>query len=177
MDKVDGLNRGAPMSPMERWENAINENKKKNEERQGIMDRGQRAAKTDTDNRVENHGCQTCASRRYQDQSNDSSVSFQTPTHVPAMMSTGAVIAHEMEHVASENARAERDKREVVHSSVSIQYATCPECGVRYASGGETRTVTKDADEDEDHAEWQEMLEKKNRGAEGSSGRIVDSKA
>ena len=45
-----------------------------------------------------NGECLTCDSRRYVDQSDDSGVSFQTPTHVSPEDSFAAVRAHEMEH-------------------------------------------------------------------------------
>jgi len=174
IEKVDGSNKGNSTPNMERWEKAINENKAKNEERTGIMDRGQRAAKTETENKVEDYECKTCAARRYKDQSDDPSVSFQTPTHISPAQSAGAVISHEMEHVSNENAKAQRENREVISSSVSIQYAICPECGARYAAGGETRTVTKSVDKDKEH---EAMIEMQNRLGGGNSGKIVDAKA
>jgi len=177
IEKVDGSNKGNSAPNMERWERAINENKEKNEERTGITDRGQRAAKSETGNKVGDYECKTCAARRYKDQSNDSSVSFQTPTHIPASQSASAVISHEMEHVTNENAKARRENREVIHSSVSIQYAICPECGARYAAGGETRTVTKAEDKEKEQQEWQEMLEKQNRRGDSENGKIVNAKA
>jgi len=171
-EKVDGSNKGTSMTPMDLWEKAIKENKAKNEERAGIMDRGQRTGKSDTENKVqEDYECKTCASRRYMDQSDDSSVSFQTPTHVPASQSTAAVAGHEMEHVRSEEARAQKENREVISSSVSIQYAICPECGRSYASGGETRTVTKAKQEEEDDDQNKQELK------DPLKGKIVDSKA
>ena len=173
MDKVDGLNKGNTVPVMDRWEKAINESKAKNEERQGIMDRGQRAAKSETENQVQKGACRTCAARRYKDISNDPSVSFQTPTHIPTSLSTGAVLSHENEHVASENAKAQRENREVVQSSVSIYYAVCPECGALYAAGGETRTLTKSVDKEKD---WQGKLDNQNL-QRNPNGRIVDSKA
>jgi NMD protein affecting ribosome stability and mRNA decay len=55
------------------------------------------------------------------------------------------VMAHEQEHVSNEQAKADREGREVVSQTVSVSMAMCPECGRMYASGGETRTVTKDS--------------------------------
>ncbi|MCL2381286.1 MAG: hypothetical protein FWC64_06795 [Treponema sp.] len=86
--------------------------------------------------------CATCDSRRYQDVSNDSSVSFQTPTHISPEKSAAAVRAHEYEHVANEQARADREGRRVVSQTVMLFSAICPECSRVYTSGGETRTVT-----------------------------------
>jgi len=177
MEKIDGLTKGSPTTSMDRWEKAISENKNKNEERHGIMDRGQRTAKSEAENKIENHECQTCASRRYMDQSDDGSVSFQTPTHISPQQSHAAVAAHEQEHVTNENAKAERENREVVSSSVSIHYAICPECGVRYAAGGETKTVTKSADRHEEEQDWQVMLGMQNRRGEELKGQIVNTKA
>jgi hypothetical protein len=153
---VDGINNNnntsREISMMDLWKQTLNENKTKNEERTGIMDRGQRTSKSETESKVGKFGqyeCKTCASRKYQDQSDDSSVSFQAPTHVAAGQSAAAVTSHEREHVANENAKAKRENREVIQSSVSIHYAICPECGRTYAAGGETRTVTKAANKDE----------------------------
>jgi len=87
--------------------------------------------------------CETCASRRYVDQSDDSSVSFQTPTHISPGESASAVMAHEREHVANEQARADREGSTVVSQTISLQVSTCPECKTMYVSGGTTRTVTK----------------------------------
>ena len=87
--------------------------------------------------------CETCSSRRYVDQSDDPSVSFQTPTHISPGASAAMVMAHEREHVTNEQARADREGREVVSQSISLQTAICPECNRSYVSGGTTRTVTK----------------------------------
>ena len=87
--------------------------------------------------------CQTCKKRKYQDQSDDSSVSFQTPQSVPSSMAFGAVSAHEGEHVRNEQIRAKQEGRKVVFQTVSIHMDICPECGKMYVSGGTTRTVTK----------------------------------
>lgn len=87
--------------------------------------------------------CATCASRTYQDVSDDSGVSFQTPTQLDPSEAASAVIAHEGEHVTRERADAEENNREVVSQSVRIHTSICPECGRSYVSGGVTTTVTK----------------------------------
>lgn len=87
--------------------------------------------------------CATCESRRYQDGSDDSGVSFQTPQHIAPQASIGRVRAHESEHVRREDAKADREDRRVISQTVSIKMATCPECGRSYAAGGITKTVTK----------------------------------
>ena len=87
--------------------------------------------------------CNTCNSRSYRDISNDSSVSFQSPTHLSPGPAASAVAAHEAEHVANEKAYAERDGREIISQTVRLMTSICPECKITYVSGGETRTVSK----------------------------------
>ncbi|MCL2069415.1 MAG: hypothetical protein FWH19_00320 [Treponema sp.] len=86
--------------------------------------------------------CATCDSRRYQDVSDDSSVSFQAPTHISPGASAALVAAHEGEHVANEQAKASQEGREIVSQSVRLFTSICPECGRMYVSGGETRTLS-----------------------------------
>lgn len=90
--------------------------------------------------------CRTCKSRKYQDGSNDSTVSFQTPTSLTPQAAETAVRSHEQEHVAHEQVNAKSEGRRVVAQQVAIHYAICPECGRAYVSGGTTTTVTKPAD-------------------------------
>ncbi len=90
-----------------------------------------------------NTECQTCRERRYQDESNDPSVSFQNPQSIHPSMVASTVRAHEMEHVHHERAKAQQEDRKVVSQSVVLHSAICPECGETYTSGGTTRTVTK----------------------------------
>lgn len=92
--------------------------------------------------------CQTCKRRKYKDQSDDPTVSFQSAQSIPTGMVYGAVAAHENEHVRNEQFRAKAEGREVVFQSVSIHTSICPECGRVYISGGTTRTVTKNASND-----------------------------
>jgi len=86
--------------------------------------------------------CYTCANRKYVDQSDDASVSFQTPTKVSPNMAAAAVASHESEHVRNEQAKAQRDDREIVSQTVTLTYDCCPECGRNYVSGGTTRTTS-----------------------------------
>jgi hypothetical protein len=100
--------------------------------------------------------CQTCKNRKYVDQSDDPSVSFQAPTNISPGQSASVVMSHEREHVVNEQARAEKEGREVVSQTVTLQMSTCPECGRMYVSGGTTRTVTvakKDSGEPQINAE------------------------
>jgi len=87
-------------------------------------------------------GCQTCKNRKYVDESNDPSVSFQTPQNISPGQSAGAVMSHEREHVSNEQAKAERENRRVISQTVALSTSICPECGRVYVSGGVTRTVT-----------------------------------
>lgn len=91
---------------------------------------------------MEEGECQTCAERKYQDGSDDSGVSFQTPTHIAPEAAASAVRGHEMEHVVRNQAKAAREDREIVSQSVTLHTAICPECGKVYISGGTTRTTT-----------------------------------
>ena len=90
------------------------------------------------------HRCETCDSRRYQDDSDDPSVSFQTPTHIRPEQSAAMVRSHEYEHVANEQTKADRDGRRVISQGVTLASSICPECNRPYISGGTTRTVTAD---------------------------------
>jgi hypothetical protein len=87
-------------------------------------------------------GCQTCKSRKYVDQSSDSSVSFQSPQHISPGQAAAVVMSHEREHISNDRARAIRDDRKVISQTVSLSMSACPECGKMYVSGGTARTVT-----------------------------------
>ena len=97
--------------------------------------------------------CETCEKRKYQDGSDDMSVSFQTPTNIKPEQVASAVRGHEMEHVVHEQAKARKEDRKVVSQSVTLHTDICPECGKTYVSGGETRTVTKANPETEQNPE------------------------
>jgi hypothetical protein len=87
-------------------------------------------------------GCVTCGERRYVDQSADGSVSFQMPTRISPEAAPAFVRAHENEHIANEQDRAEREERTVLNQSVIIHMDICEECGKAYVAGGEARTMT-----------------------------------
>ncbi|MCI8649257.1 MAG: hypothetical protein HFG20_03990 [Anaerotruncus sp.] len=91
----------------------------------------------------EDEECQTCENRRYQDGSDDPGVSFKTPGKIAPQLSASVVRGHEMEHVFREQAKAEREDRDVVSQRVTLHLGVCPECGKAYVSGGTTETVTK----------------------------------
>lgn len=91
--------------------------------------------------------CETCASRKYQDGSNESDVSFKAPGHISPAASAGTVMAHEQQHVANAYQKAAKGNGEVLQASVTLQRATCSECGRSYVSGGLTRTMIKYTEE------------------------------
>lgn len=115
------------------------------------------AGKTETEGNVRTRQdkegikeCQTCKNRKYQDGSDDPSVSFQTPTEIDPKAAASIVRSHEQEHVSHEQAKADREGRKVVSQTVTLHTAICPECGRVYISGGTTRTVTKGTELEED---------------------------
>lgn len=71
--------------------------------------------------------CQTCANRTYVDGSDDPGVSFKTPTQIDPEQSASAVMGHELEHVANEQADAHAEGREIISQSVKLHTAICPE--------------------------------------------------
>lgn len=91
--------------------------------------------------------CQTCASRKYQDGSNEN-VSFKAPTHISPEAAGSAVRAHEGEHVSNAYTKAAQDNGKVLNASVRIHTSVCPECGKTYVSGGVTNTTIKYSNED-----------------------------
>ena len=85
--------------------------------------------------------CETCKSRKYQDGSNESDVSFKAPGHISPQASAGAVRAHEQQHVSNAYEKAAKGDGKVISATVSIRTEVCPECGTSYVAGGETRTA------------------------------------
>lgn len=110
---------------------------------------------------VEEGKCQTCEKRKYQDESDDMGVSFQTPTNVSPEQAAAAVRGHENEHVVREQAKAQQEGRRVVSQSVTIHTDICPECGKVFVSGGTTRTVTAGEKDQSVPQEAQQEQEKK----------------
>ena len=108
-----------------------------------MMNPTEQAEKSSANKKVGEEECQTCKNRKYQDGSDDSGVSYQTPTKISPDQAASAVRGHEMEHVTRNQAKAEREGREVVFQTVTLHSAICPECGRPYVSGGTTRTVTR----------------------------------
>lgn len=93
--------------------------------------------------RYDKNECQSCNNRKYQDGSDDSGVSFQSPTKINPQSVASAVRGHEREHVFREQSKARGEGKKVVSQSVTMHNGICPECGKTYVSGGTTRTVTK----------------------------------
>lgn len=87
--------------------------------------------------------CETCRKRRYQDDSDDSMVSFQSPTTMSPGAARSRVRSHELEHVRRESIKAKQEGKQIVSQTVQIKTDTCEECGRIYVSGGLTRTVTR----------------------------------
>jgi len=96
--------------------------------------------------RMDMERCETCASRRYQDASNDPGVSMQMPTKIAPGSAPMMVGAHEQEHVSRDQRKAQNEGRKVVFQAVRIFTDVCPECQKVYVSGGVTETVTAAAE-------------------------------
>ena len=114
---------------------------------------GKLSPEADRKRRFDSFECQTCKNRKYQDGSDDSGVSFQTPTKVDPKAAASAVRSHEQEHVSRNRSKAQREGREIVSQTVTIHTGICPECGRVYVSGGTTRTTTRDASNKDNFAD------------------------
>lgn len=88
--------------------------------------------------------CETCKNRKYQDGSDDPGVSFKSAAKISKGSAEATVRGHEYEHVNRNQAKADREGKEIVYQSVIIKHGICPECGDVYVTGGETTTVTRD---------------------------------
>ena len=87
--------------------------------------------------------CQTCKNRKYVDVSNESDVSFKTPSHVSPEKSASMVMSHEQMHVANARQEGNKENADLVSASVRLKTAVCPECGKSYVAGGQTSTMIK----------------------------------
>lgn len=96
----------------------------------------------------DNGECQTCKNRKYQDGSDDPGVSFKTAGKIDPANAEAVVRGHEYEHVNRNQAKADREDKEIVYQSVIIKHGICPECGDSYVTGGQTTTVTRKASDD-----------------------------
>lgn len=85
--------------------------------------------------------CETCRTRKYQDGSNETDVSFKAPGHISPQASAGTVRAHEQQHVSNAYQKAAKGDGKVISATVSLRTEICPECGTAYVAGGETRTA------------------------------------
>ena len=84
--------------------------------------------------------CQTCKNRKYMDVSNETDVSFQSPTHISPEASFAAVSAHEQQHVSNAAAAGSQPGNQLLSASVTYKMGICPECGKPYIAGGTTAT-------------------------------------
>lgn len=103
--------------------------------------------------------CQTCASRTYQDGSNESNVSFKAATRISPQAAGAAVRAHEGQHVSNAYKKAAQKNGKVLNASVTIKTAICPECGRTYVSGGVTNTRIKYSNEENPYVKNQKELD------------------
>lgn len=112
------------------------------EKAEGVNNGKEKNGESDVKRRFDSFECSTCKNRRYVDVSDDSGVSFQTPTRLSPAQAGVMVRAHENEHVSREQRKAKENGMKVVSQSVQIKTDICPECGKVYTSGGVTRTKT-----------------------------------
>ena len=112
--------------------------------------------------------CETCASRKYQDGS-DENVSFKTAQHISPESAASRVRAHEQEHVNNAYTKAAKNNGKVISANVAIHTAICPECGRSYVSGGTTSTQIKYYNEENP---YQKNL--KETDAAKYKGRMID---
>lgn len=112
--------------------------------------------------------CETCASRKYQDGS-DENVSFKTAQHISPEAAASRVRAHEQEHVNNAYTKAAKNNGKVISANVAIHTAICPECGRSYVSGGTTSTQIKYYNEENP---YQKNL--KETDAAKYKGRMID---
>lgn len=113
--------------------------------------------------------CATCASRMYQDGS-DENVSFKSAAHVSPTAAGAAVRSHEGEHVSNAYKKAAMHNGKVMSATVSIHMAICPECGRSYVSGGTTSTSIKYYGDKSPAAAHQKSFDE----AAGIKGRVID---
>lgn len=136
----------AKTNMMDMWKQSVEQSRKKRTTATQVQDSSQEV-KSDLEQRIRNGQaeCPTCARRTYQDQSSDGGVSFQAPKHISASTAGVVVMNHESEHVAAGNAQSNPEAGVVKNSTVSLQYAKCPDCGKTYVVGGVTKTTTRPA--------------------------------
>lgn len=103
--------------------------------------------------------CETCASRKYQDGSDEGNVSFKAASHISPESAGSRVRAHEGEHVSNAYKKAAQKNGRVLNASVTIHTSICPECGRTYVSGGVTNTKIKYTNEDNPYTKNQKELD------------------
>lgn len=105
--------------------------------------------------------CETCAERKYQDESDEANVSFKNASHVDPAAAGSAVRAHEGMHVSNAYKKASEGNGKVLQASVSIHTAVCPECGRTYVSGGTTHTKIAYGNEDNKYQQARKQQDSK----------------
>lgn len=95
----------------------------------------------ESSSKIQQGECKTCSERMYVDGSNEGDVSFKAPGHISPSQSYGKVMSHEQEHVANAREKASKPGARLISATVSLKYASCPECGKRYVAGGTTNTM------------------------------------
>lgn len=105
--------------------------------------------------------CETCAERKYQDESDEANVSFKNASHVDPAAAGSAVRAHEGMHVSNAYKKAAEGNGKVLQASVSIHTAVCPECGRTYVSGGTTHTKIAYGNEDNKYQQARKQQDSK----------------
>ena len=144
LDKEDALEKSKLDREIKKYKDQLEKIElKKEDEKRPENNKTEEEKEADKKRRFDSFECETCKNRRYQDDSNNSGVSFQTPTKVAPSAADAAVRAHENEHVVRNRNKAERNGMKIVSQSVTIQKAICPDCGRLYTAGGLTRTLMR----------------------------------
>ena len=130
----------------------------------GKIDKAENNIELEAKKKLGQIACETCSTRRYVDDSDDSGVSFQSPTRISPEAASAAAMGHEKEHYNRENAKAERENRDVIENRIQIFRDVCPECGKSYVSGGLTTTVTRAREEKDKESFEEQFFEKTHAG-------------
>ena len=155
-DREDGINYSLYVKEDESNQNT-NENRTKNFQHHNAVIRNPGASMMVAPGRTSSPAeCETCANRKYQDGSDETDVSFQTPTHISPSIAATVILGHEHEHVANayEKERMSSVDHNHMHAhvdqaSVKLKVDICPECGRVYFSGGVTNTVISYTDDEQ----------------------------
>jgi len=89
--------------------------------------------------------CKLCQGRRYV--CSNGETSDGNSTVIPGRQSALRVQHHEAQHLHRARIKAVQEGKVVVAQYIFLQYATCPECGKTYVSGGQAVTHTLNKEE------------------------------